>query len=165
MEVVKSILMTIVYIVFWLVVFYGTAAAVVALPEKLQSRIFDRKKFFYRVRNWEMRFYRFIRLPFWKDKLPQHNSDFDKRRLPEKITREYLVTYIFITCRAEVIHYITGVVGYFSLLFCLMSENLAELRDFYFAVATAQLIGNIPFSMIQRYNRYRLERVLTRYEN
>ncbi len=158
----KTVLISLINIAFWLVVFYGTAGAIVALPKKWQKKLFDSNHRFFTVSEREMRFYRKIRLPKWKDKLPQHNVDFDKRHLAKDITKDYLVKYIFVTCRAEIIHYVTGLVGYISLLFSLLSENIEYWRDVYFTIATAMMIGNLPFSMIQRYNRYRLKRLFAK---
>lgn len=158
----KTVLISIINIVFWLVVFYGTAGIIVALPEKWQKKLFDSNRRFYHVSEREMQFYRKIKLPKWKDKLPQHNADFEKRHLAKDITLEYLAKYIFVTCRAEIIHYVTGIVGYISLLFSFLSENIEYWFEVYFTVATAMMVGNIPFSMIQRYNRYRLKRLLER---
>ena len=158
----NAALISIINVVFWLVVFYGTAGVIVALPEKWQKKLFNSEKRFYEVTEREMQFYRKIRLPKWKDKLPQHNTDFEKRHLAKNITVDYLLKYIFVTCRAEIIHYLTGAVGYLSLLFSLLSENVEYWRDIYMMIATAMMIGNLPFSMIQRYNRYRLKRLLER---
>ena len=161
----KTVLISIINIVFWLVVFYGTAGVIVALPKKWQINVFDSERSFYTVSEREMRFYRQIRLPKWKVKLPQHNTDFEKRHLAKDITRDYLLKYIFVTCRAEVIHYVTGIVGYLSLFFSFLSENIEYWKDIYLTIATAMMIGNLPFSMIQRYNRYRLKRLLERMQN
>lgn len=158
----NTTIISIINIVFWLVVFYGTAGVIVALPNKWQNKLFDSDKRFYQVSEREMHFYRKIRLPKWKDKLPQHNTDFEKRHLAKNITIDYLLKYIFVTCRAEVIHYVTGVVGYLSLFFSFLSENVEYCRDIYLTIATAMMIGNLPFSMIQRYNRYRLKKLLDR---
>lgn len=160
----KTVLVSLINIVFWLVVFYGTAAVIVAMPRKWQKKWFNSSNTFYRVSEREMRFYRRISLPKWKDKLPQYNKDFEKRHLPQEITKEYLLTYIFMTCRAEIIHYITGIVGYLSLFFSFLSENVGYWYDVYFTIATTMMLGNMPFSMIQRYNRYRLLRLLERFK-
>ncbi|MBQ8637049.1 MAG: hypothetical protein IJ423_03560 [Clostridia bacterium] len=161
----KTVLISLINIVFWLVVFYGTAGIIVALPNKWQKKLFDSERRFYTVSEREMNFYRQIRLPKWKDKLPQHNADFEKRHLPKEITKDYLLKYIFVTCRAEIIHYVTGIVGYLSLFFSFLSENVEYWYDVYMTIATAMMIGNIPFSMIQRYNRYRLKRLLKSMEH
>lgn len=156
----KAVLISLVNIIFWLVVFYGTAGVIVAMPRCWQMKWFNSENKIYNVSEREIRFYRRINLPKWKDKLPQYNKHFEKRHLPDEITKEYLFTYIFMTCRAEVVHYVTGLVGYLSLFLSFLSENVEYWQDVYFTVSTAVLIGNIPFSMIQRYNRYRLQRLL-----
>ena len=107
-----------------------------------------------------MRWYRRIGLPKWKDRLPQFNNDFDKRRLRKKLSAAYLEEFIFNTCRAEVIHTGIALLGYLSLLFCLLCDDPAGNLLLFAAIATVIAVCNLPFSMIQRYNRSRLEKLL-----
>lgn len=160
----KTIFISSLNVAFWLTMFYGVSAAIVALPKKLQLWLFNHRRGIYRVSEREMRFYRKIRLPVWKDYLPQHNTDFDKRHLPTKIDAEYLRRYIFITCRSEIIHYVIGVAGFLSVTFADLSGDAEMWRDIYTLLASLDAIGNLPFAMIQRYNRYRLERLSSRME-
>ena len=158
----NAILIIAVNVAFWLAVFYGPGAVIVALPESFQRWAFNHRRRFYRVSEREMKFYRKIRLPMWKDYLPQHNTDFDKRHLPRNFDMEYLRRYIFVTCRSEVIHYVIGIVGFLSVTLSRLSEDVELWRDIYTLMASLDAIGNMPFAMIQRYNRYRLERLASR---
>ena len=101
----KDILITLLNIAFWFGLHFGTAGAVCALPKDVQTRWFDPNRRFFTVSDWEMRFFRAIGLPKWKDRLPQFNPEFDKRYLANGRDPAYLDRFLFITCRAEVIHY------------------------------------------------------------
>ena len=108
------------------------------------------------VSDWEMRFFRKIGLPKWKDRLPQFNPEFDKRHLKSGRDTAYLDRFLFITCRAEVIHYVIGVLGWVSLVFCLLSADRTAWLIRYAVIALAIQLANLPFAWIQRYNRKRL---------
>ena len=76
------------------------------------------KPAFFTVSDWEMRVFRKIGLPKWKDRLPQFNPRFDKAapqiRAGYGIPRPFFCSS---TCRAEVIHYVISVLGWVSLVF------------------------------------------------
>lgn len=145
---------------FWLGLHFGFAGAVTHLPQTVQRRWFNPGCLRFKVSAREMRFYRRVGLPRWKDRLPQFNRDFDKRRLRRDLTAEYLEEFIFNTCRAEVIHLDIALLGWSSLLFCLLCDDPAENLPLFSAIAAAIGLCNLPFSMIQRYNRSRLEKLL-----
>lgn len=92
----------------------------------------------------------------WKDRLPQFNPEFDKRHLKSGRDTAYLDRFLFITCRAEVIHYVIGVLGWVSLVFCLLSADRTAWLIRYAVIALAIQLANLPFAWIQRYNRKRL---------
>ena len=76
----KDLLITLLNTAFWVGLHFGTAGAVCALPQGVQTRWFDPNRRFFTVSDWEMRVFRKIGLPKWKDRLPQFNPEFDKRR-------------------------------------------------------------------------------------
>ena len=133
---------------------YG--CAVCALPKDVQTRWFDPNRRFFTVSDWEMRVFRKIGLPNWKDRLPQFNPEFDKRHLKSGRDTAYLDRFLFITCRAEVIHYVIGVLGWVSLVFCLLSADRTAWLIRYAVIALAIQLANLPFAWIHRYNRIRL---------
>ena len=108
----KDLLITLLNTAFWFGLHFGTAGAVCALPKDVQMRWFDPNRRFFTVSDWEMRVFRKIGLPKWKDRLPQFNPEFDKRHLKSGRDTAYLDRFLFITCRAEVIHYVIGVLGW-----------------------------------------------------
>ena len=154
----KDLLITLLNTAFWFGLHFGTAGVICALPQTFQRRVFRPERRFFRVSPREMRFYRAIHLPRWKDRLPQFNPDFNKRHLTGR-TPAYLDRFLFITCRAEIIHYAIGILGWLSLFFCRLSDRPAVWLPRYAAIALGIQLCNLPFSFIQRYNRARLLRV------
>ena len=158
----KDMLITLLNTAFWFGLHFGVAGAVCALPQAVQTRWFDPDRRFFTVSDREMRVFRKIGLPKWKDRLPQFNPEFDKRHLAAGRDPAYIDRFLFITCRAEVIHYIIGVLGWVSLAFCLFSENQTAWLVRYAGIALFIQLANLPFAWIQRYNRKRLLRVRKR---
>jgi len=142
---------------FWLFLHFGAAFIFVRIPEKYRLRLYKNKRFF-TVSQKEILFYKKIGLPKWKDKLPQYNKDFNKRNLSHELSKEYIESFITATCQAEIIHYIIIPLGYFSVFFALLTTH----REYWVFILIATFIGmcNLVFSLIQRYNRFRLEKLL-----
>jgi len=157
-------ILTLLNTAFWLGLHFGFGGLVTHLPQAVQRRWFDSRRFRFTVSAGEMRFYRRVGLPKWKDRLPQFNRDFDKRHLRKNLSAEYLEEFIFNTCRAEVIHLGIALLGWLSLLFCLLCDDPAANLPLFAAIAAVIGLCNLPFSMIQRYNRSRLERLLAAYQ-
>lgn len=147
--------MTIANTLFWVGVHFGVAALVTFF----HPGMFAWEKGIFPVRDGEMAFYRKVGLPHWKDALPQYNRDYDKRHLHGD-GKGYLLSFINATCRAEVIHLMVIPLGFLSLLFSLCcSEGYFWL---FLAIACLMALGNLPFALVQRYNRYRLVRLMGR---
>jgi hypothetical protein len=154
-------MITIINTLFWIFLHFGVSFLFTKLPENFRLRVFNNKKRFFIVSEKEISFYKKIRLPKWKDKLPQYNNKgFSKRNLPNKISKEYLELFINVTCQAEMVHYIIIFLGYFSVFFSLLTHNPKYWFFLFLLIATFIGICNIVFSLIQRYNRFRLEKLL-----
>ncbi|MGI6109000.1 MAG: hypothetical protein ACOYB8_04050 [Eubacteriaceae bacterium] len=151
--------------VFWIGLHFGTAWLFCFIPAYKSRKLFDYRRAYFTVSEREMKFYRSIGLPLWKDQLPQYNHDFNKRKLSQKPTIAYMQEFLYNTCRAEVIHETIAVLGFSSLLLCLLCEKPSENIPLFLTIAVVIGLCNLPFSMIQRYNRYRLARVLNRMIN
>ena len=148
--------------VFWTALHFGTAELVTHLPLDVQHRLFDWQRPFFHVSEKEMTLYRRLRLPRWKDRLPQFNPEFDKRHLAASLTPAYLREFLGVTCHAEIIHELIALLGFFSLFFCLLCERPLDWLPLFFLIALFIGLCNLPFAAIQRYNRYRLLRLLRR---
>ena len=152
----RYILTCFLYVTFWVALHLGITLLFTELPKGLRKRIFNSKNKFFKVSKKEMRFYKKIRLPKWKDKLPQFNPRFNKKELPETVTDEYIEEFIYVTCKAESIHYTAIVLGYLSIFLTTLTPNVELWLAVHTFFGFVCLFCNLPFSMIQRYNRHRL---------
>ena len=149
---------------FWFALHFGIAELLTSLPAGIRRRLFDWNRPFFRVSEREMAFYRRILLPRWKDRLPQFNSEFDKRHLAVSPTPAYLRKFLEVTCHAEMIHELIALLGFLSLFFCLLCEQPLNWLPLFWGIALFIGLCNLPFAAIQRYNRFRLVRLLRRME-
>ena len=160
----STLVITLLNTVFWFALHFGTAELLTHLPAETQRRLFDWNRPFFRVSEREMALYRRLRLPRWKDRLPQFNPEFDKRHLAAVPTPAYLRQFLEVTCHAEIIHELIALLGFLSLFFCLLCEHPLDWLPLFFGIALFIGLCNLPFAAIQRYNRFRLVRLLGRME-
>ncbi|GAB3111477.1 hypothetical protein GCM10027055_12130 [Janibacter alkaliphilus] len=148
-------------IITWDVLAWGVAhAATGYLAHRLPEHRLERDGVVLRLRGVETsgRWYRErLRIHRWKDLLPEAGALFDggvsKRRLPAT-DRAGLETFVRETRRAELAHWWAMACGP---VFVLWNPPLAG------GLLVAYGIGaNLPFILVQRYNRARLERLLVR---
>lgn len=116
---------------------------------------FDADKKMYRPHKWEKcgRFYsENLKINKWKDMLPQYigKDGFSKDHL-DNVSVEYLDTFIMETCRAEWNHTMNCL--YFVVLFLINRFSMALF------LSAILFIVNLPFAVIQRYNRFRLQKL------
>ncbi len=121
----------------------------------VNPKMFDPNKPWYRSRKWERegKFYNdYFKINKWKDFLPQHidKDGFSKNHLDD-LSVEYLDEFIMETCRGEWDHGMN----------CAFAIVLFALNGFVVALVLSILLwlGNLPFALIQRYNRFRLQKV------
>lgn len=93
-----------------------------------------------------------LRIKKWKDHLPQHigKGGFSKQHFTS-LSLEYIDTFIKETCRAEWDHTMSCI--YIIITFVISPIPVAII----FSVIT--ILANVPFLIIQRYNRFRLLRI------
>ena len=116
-------------------VYYGILAVVSFFIGRLLPKSwFHGDKFPYRCASWEAKLFRFLRVHEWQDKVP------DMSKIEE-------------TCVAEFTHFVLILLGFYALRLWPGTGG---------AVVTAIyiLFGNLPFLIIQRYNRPRLQKLL-----
>lgn len=121
----------------------------------INTSFFDADKKMYRPKKWERggKFYSdTMKINSWKDLLPQHigKNGFSKDHLNE-LSIEYIDEFIMETCRGEWNHTLN----------CTISILLMIINDLFTGIIFSAMIfiGNIPFAIIQRYNRFRLQRL------
>ena len=101
------------------------------------------------------RFYDRFHISHWKDILPDMSRVFPSLIMPKKVTRRMSASevkqLIQETCVAEFVHMILIPIGFTCRTVCTGSASL--ILSILFA------LGNVPFILIQRYNRPRLLRL------
>lgn len=118
-------------------------------------KMFDANKKMYHPCKWEKngKFYSdHLKINKWKDFLPQHvgKDGFSKDHIDD-LSIEYLDEFIMETCRGEWNHTMN----------CAFAVVLFVIDDFWIALLLCVCLwaGNMPFAVIQRYNRFRLQKV------
>ncbi len=119
---------------------------------RMPKTAFDPAKGPYAPKEWERggRWYReTLKIQAWKDRLPQHNgkNGFSKKHL-NNISIEYLDEFIAETCRGEWMH----MKGCLCAIITLIINPLLVGIVMSFLV----MMANVPFAVVQRYNRFRL---------
>lgn len=134
----------------------GIASQLVGMA--IPRSAFDGDGFWFRCRRFEKegRIYEGLGIRRWKDKLPDMSKLFKKSMVAKQIrggfTEESAVKLVKETCVAELVHLCLMVLG-FPCLFLWHGVGGAVVWALY-------ALGNLPFVLIQRYNRPRLKRFL-----
>ena len=124
------------------------------------GRLFPRKlinenKFPFKIYNWEKngKIYDCLKIKKWKTRLPDASvilNKFIPKIYPKKRMKNKEVDKAFIlvkeSCVAEMTHKVVSILGFFCIKIC---------RKKGFLIALVYYIFNIPFVLIQRYNRPR----------
>ena len=131
------------------------------LGESLNREWFNWNRFPYALHDWEKKgkFYsQYFKIDRWKNRLPDKSrvvkSTVEKSIGPRDLTPGHTRRLIQETCVAELVHWV--------LLF--ISPVLLIVMDGPWSIVMTVLYGlsNLPFIMIQRYNRPRLLRLYVR---
>lgn len=146
--------------IFWAFVFFSSAYIVHFLPEKF----YNYKNFLFKKTKIEKdgKLYKNIFfIDKWKDKIPEAGKflglhPFSKRHFVSK-KKEYVERFILETCRGELSHLLPFIFYPISLIW---NPMIANIIMFLFV-----LIFNLPFILVQRYNRIRLTKLLHKIEN
>ena len=121
----------------------------------VDTSFFDAEKKLYLPHKWERggKFYSdVLKINKWKDLLPQHigKDGFSKDHIDD-VSIEYLDEFIMETCRGEWNHTMN----------CLLSVVLFIINNLVMAFVLSFIVFlcNLPFALIQRYNRFRLQKL------
>ena len=139
---------------FWRAALYAAALGILAHPvgQALPRRWFDPYQAPYRCRDWEQggRVYNKLHIRRWKDRLP------DMSRLMPDMVRKDLgsdpAVLVQETCVAECVHWALTLLS--AGIFFLWRSGWAALLWLVYNV-----LGNVSFIVIQRYNRPRLQKL------
>ena len=95
----------------------------------------------------------------WKDHLPQFSNITKigfKKDCIKNISVDYLETFYIETIRAEMTHFFLII---FALFYLTVEKYTIGFKIF---AVVSNIIGNIPFAMVQRYNRPRIKTLLNK---
>lgn len=133
-------------------------AAAFVLGRIVPKHIFNAEKFPFRTFEREKKLYSALRVKKWQNKLPDMSRVF-KRIMPAKRmtaqTLSDILRMVEETCVAELTHAVLSVLG-LGMLWLWPGVGGA------IAAAVYILLGNVPYIIIQRYNRPRLMRLAAR---
>ena len=119
---------------------------------------FNSRAFPYKPLDFEAGLYKKLRVKQWQNTLPDMSRILPKLIPPKKMTADYgsrLPRMLQETCVAEFIHWLLFVGGF----------GLCRILPHPWGLAAAlvyNLLGNVPYILIQRYNRPRLRRLYDR---
>ncbi len=153
---IPTAVLVLIYALIWIAIHIGSGYA----AHRIALTHFSGEGVLCRLRRFERHgsVYRRLRVHRWKDALPEAGSffsgGFSKRTLQHR-DPEYLRRFLSETCRAELSHWIAVVIG---LNFFIWNPWYVGLIMLVYGLAT-----NLPFILVQRYNRLRLRAVLARY--
>ena len=145
---------------FFVCVYYLAVVGIASnlIGELLPRQWFHPDHFPFRCMNWEQegKIYHHLRIRLWKDRLPDM-SKLLPRMMPKQLraceTPRQVDRLILETCVAELTHVLLIVAGIGCLLLWPRGGKWISLL---------WTLGNIPFILIQRYNRPRLSHVADR---
>jgi len=143
---------------FWLIVCFGMAYFVRIFPKEW----YEKNLWFFKEYPFERQLYKNIGVGSWKDKLPEWGKvmKFEKRNLRKELTLEYVDRFILETYYAEVGHVGMAILGFACILI-----NPNDYALMAIICSFVNLIVQLPFCLIQRYNRPRLLKIKSRLEN
>ena len=122
------------------------------IGEAIPRERFDAERFPYRTRGWEQngRIYEKIKIQVWKDRVPDM-SRILKDMVPKRVGVCPKAADVWVlvgeTCRAEIVHWGLCIASPVICLFWLEAVWVGAL------LSAAVILGNLPFILIQRYNR------------
>lgn len=147
--------LSLISILFWVALLGGIALGSRLLPRHW----YDHRSAFFRTRAWELRLYDRLHIRAWKDYLPELGVivGFAKDHLSEVVDKRYIDRFLWETCYTEVAHWICMVAGFSYIALSLLLDEPHRFVGFFIAISLANFVLHIPFILIQRYNRPRLE--------
>ena len=145
-------------ILAWAVVHMATAWGIT----QLAAGRFDPSGWLFHQRRWERGgqvYELLLRVQRWKSRLPDgaalFRGGFRKKRFVSR-DPDYLRRFVRETCRGELAHWST--VAAAPLFFLWNPPHVGAVMILY------ALLASLPFIVVQRYNRFRIERLLERRE-
>jgi glycosyl-4,4'-diaponeurosporenoate acyltransferase len=143
-----------------LLVFILISLAMTFICEKIPNKIYHYRKWMFRERKWEkggLIYDNYFKVKKWKAKLPDISDfmrwRFNKKHLAE-VDSNYLSVFLTESCKAEFTHWMIIIS---TMIFNFWSDFQSTIFIFFIAC-----LLNLPYIIIQRYNRPRLIKLLKR---
>ena len=142
---------------FWKCVIYMAALGVLSfdIGRLLPKSWFHADRFPYKTAAYEPKIYQALRVKSWQGKVPDMSRIFKKIMPEKKMTAETIADVprmLEETCVAELTHFLLSILG-LAMLWIWPGAGGITVTVIYI------LLGNLPFIIIQRYNRPRLQRL------
>lgn len=109
-------------------------------------------RWWFKERKYEMKFYNFLRVKKWKKHLPTYNAEY------YDIKKHSIEEIIQATCQSEVVHEINMVLSFVPIIFTIWFGSLVA----FLVTSCVAFCFDSIFVILQRYNRPRLRRLLSR---
>ncbi len=141
-----AFILTVAFIIVW-------HCCTMYICRRLKPDNFDYRLKHFAARKWERNgkwYSEHLKINKWKDLLPQFVSEggFSKEHIQSNLTIEYVDTFIMETCRGEWDHGMNCL--------CIIPVLIINTSLMGLVLGLCAVIGNLPFYVIQRYNRFRL---------
>lgn len=118
--------------------------------KNLKSRPWNNTNKWFRERNFEKAIYKILNVNKWKDSVPNYDpEDFDVRS--KKLSK-----IISNSCRVEVTHLVIIAFGFLPILLPLFMTGVGVGFWVLFWIGVVAAICEVPFVIVQRYNRPRM---------
>ena len=139
---------------FWITAAYLALLGVLSylIGEAIPKSRFHPDRFPFTPRRWEKggKIYDWFGIRRWKDRVPDMSRVFTKRMIPKRFGKcpnaEECAVLAIETCRAEAVHTVLCFLS-IPLIFFWSERQIGVL------VMLIDILANLPFIMIQRYNR------------
>lgn len=114
----------------------------------------DYARKWYRIRPWEQKLYRFLRVKKWKNRLPTYapESFSSQKHTWEEIARTM--------CQAELVHEVNALLSFAPLAASIWFGSFAV----FLITSLAGAVFDLLFAVVQRYNRDRVVKLCRRQE-
>ncbi len=146
-----------------IVVFFFMSIVITYICEKIPKEMYSYKNWLLRERKWEKRgviYQRLLKVKSWKKYLIELNdfikSVFPKKHIPE-YSKEYLSRYLMECCKSELTHWM---IIFSTFLFWVFNDF-----NTFFTMLLVAVALNLPYIIIQRYNRPRILQIIKHMDN
>ena len=136
--------------------FHGSYRMVVAKIVSYFRPKFNLDNKIYRVDEDEIPFYDFFKVKLWKDVVPAWNKTNFMLSIKDIKDIDKVSKVLRFNLSAEITHHVNFYLSLFGTLFCLCKGMQPWWWSFGIVSLLLGVFGDLPFIMIQRYNRFRV---------